>query len=77
MPNVQISENTYKKVKNITIENGTTDNEVINNFLEEKIDECNTLDCEKLMEELNTLDKEIDDGKGIVLDVDKLEERYL
>lgn len=39
--------------------------------LELKVEDC------QLFERLEKLDKEIDEGKGITLSVDKLEERYL
>jgi len=34
------------------------------------------INCDALFEELNELDKEIDEGKGIVLNVDNLERHF-
>jgi len=65
---IPLKESILKKIKGKTLVDWN-----INSYgeLELEVQEC------QLFDRLEKLDKELDDGKGITLSVDELEERYL
>ena len=75
--NIKINNAILKDIKEIAIEKNTTQNILINNYLKRAIEEeKSSPECEKLNEELDRISAEMKSGNRIVLDVDKLEERY-
>jgi len=72
--------NTLKVINKLAKNNNTNGNNIMEKALEKGLEIMQfeeEYDCEALVNELNELNKEIEEGKGIKLDVDNLEERYL
>ena len=89
MKDVKINSTLLKAISEIAKDQNTTENEIINEFILKGIAETEDgIDIEivaeefgqtkeELIKELEDADERIDNGEGIELDVDKLEERYL
>lgn len=89
MKDVKINSTLLKAISEIAKDQNTTENEIINEFILKGIAEIEDgIDIEivaeefgqtkeELIKELEDADERIDNGEGIELDVDKLEERYL
>ena len=68
-----------KSISEIAKNNKTSENKIVEKALKKGIEILEfeeKYDCEGLAKELDDLDKEIDEGKGITVDVDKLEEHF-
>jgi len=75
--NIKINDAILKDIKEIAIEKNTTQNILINNYLKKAVEEEKiSPDCKKLNEELDAISADMKAGNRILLDVDKLEERY-
>jgi len=71
--------NILKSISKIAKSNKTSENQIIEKALKKGIEILELeeeYDCEALAKELDDLDREIDEGKGITVDVDKLEEHF-
>jgi len=71
--------NILKSISKIAKRNKTSENQIIEKVLKKGIEILELeeeYDCEALSKELHDLNKEIDEGKGITVDVDKLEEHF-
>ena len=89
MKDVKINSTLLKAISEIAKDQNTTENEIIKEFILKGIAEIEDgIDIEivaeefgqtkeELIKELEDADERIDNGEGIELDVDKLEERYL
>ena len=71
--------NILKSISEIAKSNKTSESKIMEKALKKGIEILELeeeYDCEALAKELDDLDKEIEEGKGITVDVDKLEEHF-
>lgn len=79
LKNLKIDADLLKTITKIAKNNNTNETNVMKEALEkglEIMDLEEKYDCEALAEELNRRNNEIEAGKGIKVDVDKLEDHF-
>ena len=79
LKNLKIDADLLKTITKIAKNNNTNETNVMKEALEkglEIMDLEEKYDCEALAEELNIRNNEIKEGKGIKVDVDKLEDHF-
>jgi len=71
-----IDDNLLKDIKKLALKKNTSQYVLINKYLKEGIENELSLECMEFYEELDEIRQEIKDGKGIRVEVGKLEEHF-